>query len=165
MENREFDTVRLENLLEKEIGVLKNLYASQKRMYEAVLIRDWILLQKELMVSGKISETFQNIESQRNELLRNAFPGCEGSIDFYRITSTLPETERSRINGLFREVRKLLLLSKTENDVFNTYVSNARTVVEGMIDSVMPERRNKIYTRRGSLVPSKVESLMVNRSF
>jgi hypothetical protein len=165
MERQDFEPSRLEELLDKEICVLNNLYACQKRMYETVLVRDWIALQKELMISGKISETFQNLETQRVSLLRASFPDCEGSSDFYHITARFPESVRTRINAQFRELRKALLLSRAENDIFNTYIVNARTVVSGMIDSVVPERRNKIYTRQGSLASAKVESLLVNRSF
>jgi hypothetical protein len=165
MEHPDFDPARLEELLGKEISVLNNLYACQKRMYETVLTRDWIALQKELMVSGKISETFQNLETRRVSMLRASFPECEGSTDFYHITASFPETVRCRVNSLFRELRKTLLLSRAENDIFNTYIANARTVVSGMIDSVVPERRARIYTRQGSLASAKVESLLVNRSF
>jgi hypothetical protein len=62
-------------------------------------------------------------------------------------------------------MKRLLVLSKSENDVFNTYISNARTLVTGMLETVLPARRNKIYTRRGSLASAPVESLVVNRSF
>jgi hypothetical protein len=165
MNNPEFCPDRLEELLGKEISVLNNLYVCQKRMYETVLTRDWIALQKEFMLSGKMSETFQNLEEQRASLLRSCNPELDATKDFYHITTNFPEPSRTRINVLFREMKKQLLLSKTENDVLNTYVANARTVVAGMIDSVVPERRNRIYTRQGSLMPGKVESLVVNRSF
>jgi len=155
----------LETILRNEISVLAALYGCQKRMYECVLVRDWIELQKETSVSETLVETWLECERNRIELLRDEVPGVEGSTDFYRITLALPEQDRARINSLFREMKKLLLLSKSENEVFNTYIVNARTIVSGMLETVLPERRNNIYSRKGGLVSSNVESLVVNRSF
>lgn len=158
-------SISLEVLLKKEISILTDLYACQKRMYECVLVRDWILLQNETAVSETYVQIFLHEEKERIHLIRSALPDVEGSKDFYQVTAFFDQETASRINALFRDMKRLLLLSKTENEVFNTYITNARTIVSGMLETVLPARRNKIYTRRGSLVSSNVESLMVNRSF
>ncbi len=155
----------LETILRNEISVLAALYSCQKRMYECVLVRDWIELQKETTASEILVETWLEFERNRIELLREEVSGVEGSADFYRITLGFPEPDRSRINSLFREMKKLLLLSKSENEVFNTYIVNARTIVSGMLETVLPARRNKIYSRKGGIVAANVENLVVNRSF
>lgn len=155
----------LDAILRNEISVLAALYNCQKRMYECVLIRDWVALQKETHDSETLADTFLEFERNRIELLRDAVPGVEGTMDFYCITISFSEPDRSRINALFREMKKLLLLSKTENEVFNTYITNARTLVSGMLETVLPARRNKIYSRMGSIVSANVENLVVNRSF
>ncbi|HKL87268.1 MAG TPA: hypothetical protein VJ861_13150 [Treponemataceae bacterium] len=155
----------LEELLIKEITVITNLISCQKRMYQAVVQRDWILFQKELMFSGKMTETFTALEQLRLSLLAETKIEAELSTDFYRSTACLPEERRLRANELYRELKKLLLLSQSENRVLQAYVSNARSVVSGIVDTLVPVRRNKIYSKRGSLVSTNIESLVLNRSF
>lgn len=155
----------LEETLIQQTELLTLLNACQKRMYESTVSRNWVMLQNETAVSATITESFLESEKKRKYLVHTIDPKADGTKDFYFVTATLPETERKRVNGLFRDVKRLLLLSKTENDVFGAYVSNARTVVAGVIDTMMPSRRNKIYNRRGSLASNTVESMVLNRSF
>lgn len=154
----------LENILRTEISVLTDLYACQKRMYECVLIRDWISLQRETANSDKLVEVFLAYEANRTSTLQAFLPGMDGSLDFYLISVQFPDPERSRINSLFRDMKRLLLLSKSENEVFNTYITNARTIVSGLLETMVPARRNKIYTRHGGLASANVENLVLNRS-
>ena len=165
MDNKATTSMRLEEILRNEISVLQALYACQKRMYESVLVRDWVLLQKETSESETYATIFTRLEDERISSARALSPKAEGSRDFYAVTATLDADARSRANELFREMKRLLLLSKTENDVFNTYISNARAVITGMLETVLPGRKTKIYSRKGSIVSSNVESLVLNRSF
>lgn len=165
MDNMNDTFARLEEILRNETSVLQALYACQKRMYECVLVRDWVLLQKETSEAGTYSTIFTRLDDERIACVRDVAPDAEGSRDFYAITASLEGEQRLRLNNLFREMKRLLLLSKTENDVFNTYINNARTVIAGMLETVLPGRKNKIYTRRGSIVSSNVDSLVLNRSF
>jgi len=155
----------LGEILRNQITVLSDLYSCQKRMYQGVLVRDWIQIQKETAIYNTLGDVFIDLEDQRISACAALLDGADGSTDFYRITSVLPEALRSPVNSLFREMKRLLLLSKTENEVFNTYIANARKMVSGMIETVSPARRNKIYTRRGSLATPPVENLVLNRSF
>ena len=155
----------LEELLIKEITVITNLIACQKRMYQAVVKRDWILFQKELMFSGKMTETFMDLEEMRLSVLSETKIDRDLISDFYSSTACLPEERRVRANELYRELKKILLLSQSENRVLQAYVSNARTVVSGIVDTLLPVRKNKIYSNKGSLISTNVESLVLNRSF
>ena len=155
----------LEETLIKEAEILALLNACQKRMYDSTVSRDWIMLQNETAASEAITESFLELEKKRKYLARAIAPESDGTKDFYSVTSSLPETDRKRINTLFRDVRRLLLLSKTENDVFGAYVANARALVAGVIDAMVPARKSRIYDRRGSLASGNVESMVLNRSF
>lgn len=165
MEIRSKSSTALETILRNEISVLNELYACQKRMYECVLVRDWVLLQKETAGADALTDRFVELENTRIWCARSVCPDSDGSKDFYRVTEQFAEDERKTLNQLFREVKSLLVLSKSENDVFNTYIANARSIVSGLLETVMPARRNKIYTRQGALASAPVESLVVNRSF
>lgn len=165
MKNAQACMTELEEILRKEIELLGLIHSCQKRIYESVLVRDWVMLQNETAISNTVSDAFLEAEKKRLYLIRSIKPGVEGTKDFYSVSAAFPESGRTRINGLFRDVKRLLLLSKTNNDVLNTYVSNAHSVVSGLIESILPARRNKIYTKRGSLASTQVESMVLNRSF
>jgi hypothetical protein len=165
MGNYDTCALQIEELLLKEQDILSVLLACQKRMYESVVIRDWVMLQKEAELSQAISNSFLSLEEQRKQVTRPTMKGVGNPKDFYSVTANFAPDVRSRLNDLFRDIKRLLLLSKTENDVFNAYISNARILVSGIIESAVPARRNRIYSRHGSLVSTNVESLVLNRSF
>jgi len=157
--------MKLENVLEEQITLLTSLYACQKRMYESVLVRDWEHLQKELADSTVMAEAFKNLDDKRIEQLRKIAPDMEVENAFYRVTARLDEATRVTINNRYREMKRLLLLSKSENEVFSTYITNAKSILSGMLDTVISGRKSKIYTRNGALASTNVESVVLNRSF
>lgn len=165
MRKTESFVTRLETVLEKQIALLTDLYACQKRMYEAVLVRDWEQLQQELAESADMAQTFKNLDDDRIAILRILGPDIDVENGFYRVTALLDEQDRMTINSRYREMKRLLLLSKTENDVFTTYITNAKSLLSGMLDTVISGRKNKIYTRNGALASTNVESVVLNRSF
>lgn len=164
MENAfEYMTI-LENILSAEVKTLNDLYACQKRLYETVVNRNWIQFQKLNEQKESIVSDFLILEKNREAIL-STMGGAGTFSDFYHITASLPDENRTTINSLFREMRRLLLLSKTENDILSAYTENARNILSGMLETVIPARKNKIYSRRGDLVAGKVESLVLNRTF
>ena len=156
---------KLESVLEKQIALLTDLYACQKRLYESVLVRDWEQLQKELAISARMAETFKHLDDERLDALRQIAPDMDVESGFYRVTALLNEPDKMRINNRYREMKRLLLLSKTENDVFTTYITNAKSLLGDMLDTVINGRKSKIYTRNGALASTNVESVVLNRSF
>ncbi len=165
MKKTETFVEKLETVLEKQITLLTDLYACQKRMYESVLVRDWGQLQKELSESSAMAQTFKNLDDERIAILRILGPDMDVENGFYRVTALFDEQDRMTINSRYREMKRLLLLSKTENDVFTTYITNAKSILSGMLDTVISGRKNKIYTRNGALASTNVESVVLNRSF
>lgn len=155
----------LKRVLEQQIALLATLYSCQKRMYESVLVRDWVTLQKEIELSTEIAERFSALEEERCQAMAWIVPGVNPATGFYRVTSKLDDTERVRINSLYREMKRLLLLSKTESDVFSTYVSNARSILGGLMETVIAGGKGRIYSRRGNMVNRGLESVVLNRSF
>jgi hypothetical protein len=133
-------------------------------MYEYVLVRDWVSLEREMAEAHSHSNLFSALTKGFLAPGRDR-PRYRRIGDFYRITASFPDAERVEANALYRDLKRLLLLSKTENEVFNTYVTNARTYLHQMLDAVVPAKKGKIYSRKGALIPGAVDSLVVNRSF
>ncbi len=158
-------TERLEKILDAGIESLTELHACQRRMHECVLRRDWVALQKEMAVRDSVEAAIVSIEEERRSVLSALAPDPSEAPDFYRATARLEPRARSALNGKFRELKRLVILSKTENEIFETYLAHAQSLLKGLIEAVMPSRRNRIYTRSGALNSGPVESLVLNKSF
>ncbi len=165
METHDRRYASLKDVLEREIALLATLYACQKRMYEAVLVRDWVMLQKEIALGEGISGEFSTMEDERQAIMTSIVPDADLATGFYRVSSKCGDSDRVRLNTLYREMKRLLLLSKTESDVFTTYVSNARTLLGGLLETVIAGGKGRIYTRRGCVANRGLESVVLNRSF
>lgn len=152
-------------ILRNQISALSNLYACQKRMFTAVLERDWVNMEAVTLETDRLSGIFADLEEARTTLIRSFFPDADASRDFYSISTTFEEKERKLANSLFREMKQLLLLCRTENDVFTVHVQNARSIVKSVVENCLPDRPGKIYGRNGSPVHIRMDSLVLNRSF
>lgn len=157
--------LRIGELLESEISAMSELYSCQIRMYESVLKRDWVSLQGETALKDSLAVTLERIESDRKIIMAQASKSPGSAPDFYRVTSSFPEDTRKRLNERYREFKRMVLLAKTENDIFDAYLEHAKALLTGLIETFVPARRNKIYSRNGSLMAGPVESLVLNRSF
>jgi len=168
MDPRTEFVMKLENNLRTGIEVLAELISCQKRMYQAVVARDWVAVQEESDLLRTFTENFQDYESRRKVLLSSyaaSHPGLTANAVFYTVSCTFSGEDRDRLNALYRENRRLLVVSKSENDALNRYVVNAKHIVSGILETIVPARKNKIYTRKGAIAQTASECLVVNRSF
>ncbi len=165
MEERREYTMRIESSLDEEIAALIDLHACQKRMYDTVIRRDWVSLQRETENREELASAIEACEAARRCDMNALFPDVKDSDDFYRMTAGLGNEVRTRLNGKYRELKRLVLLSKSENDLFESYLSHSRTLLSNLIETFVPARRSRIYAKNGSLRSGPVESLVLNRSF
>ena len=63
------------------------------------------------------------------------------------------------------ENHRKLLKSKVENNALGNYVKIVKDFVQGVIDNVVPQRRNTLYSRKGNIIKPQPESMVLNRLF
>lgn len=165
MEERRDYALRIESSLDEEISALTRLHDCQKRMYDTVVRRDWVSLQREMEAREGYAEAIEACELARRSDMKELFTDHKESDDFYRLTAGLGNEIRTRLNGKYRELKRLVLLSKSENDMFESYLSHSRSLLSNLIETFVPARRSRIYAKNGSLRSGPVESLVINRSF
>jgi len=165
MKERPESAARLEEILDENIAIMTELHGCQRRMHECVIDRDWVALQKETALRDLLGERIGVLETERRRVMEAFSPQVGNVTDFYRATASIEPIARASINAKYRELKRLVLLSKTENDVFDTYLCHAQSLLKGLIEAVVPARRNKTYTKNGALNAGPVESLVLNRSF
>lgn len=142
----------LKNHLTKEETVLDSIIASQKQVRLFVTKRDWVSLENEMKSLEDKANDFMILEDERNKLTEKA-------------TLEMGEETVNKIfkeEPLLKEVKRKLIFSKIENDSLNTYIAITKNFLQGIFDTVVPTGRNTLYSRKGNLVRTSPDSMLVN---
>lgn len=142
----------LKNHLTKEETVLDSIIASQKQVRLFVTKRDWMSLENEMKSLEDKANDFMILEDERNKLTEKA-------------TLEMGEETVNKISKeepLLKEVKRKLIFSKIENDSLNTYIAITKNFLQGIFDTVVPTGRNTLYSRKGNLVRTSPDSMLVN---
>lgn len=142
----------LKNHLTKEETVLDSIIASQKEVRLFVTKRDWMSLENEMKSLEDKANDFMILEDERNKLTEKA-------------TLKMGEETVNKISKeepLLKEVKRKLIFSKIENDSLNTYIAITKNFLQGIFDTVVPTGRNTLYSRKGNLVRTSPDSMLVN---
>lgn len=155
----------LEEVLRGQIRTAEILRDSQKRLLDSVKAKDWVVLIKETAVIEELSAEFAALENHRAKLLSLA--GGKSGVDggFYRATSAFPQEKRQLLNNLFRELKRLLVLSKTENSIFARFIESEKASLSAILEHIVPAKRNRIYTKSGSLSSGAGEGFVLDGVF
>ena len=142
----------LKNHLTKEDSILDSIIASQKQVRFFVTKRDWMSLESEMKALEDKANSFVALEDERNQFIEKA-------------TLELGKDEVNKIlksESQLKEVKRKLIFSKIENDSLNTYIAITKNFLQGIFDTVVPQRRNTLYSRNGNIVRSQPDSMLLN---
>lgn len=145
-------SVELKNHLIKEDMLLDSIIASQKQVRLLVTKRDWFGLESEMKVLEDKANDFVALEDEKNQLLDKA----KVEIGEESVNQICKE------EFLLKEVKRKLIFSKIENDSLNTYIAITKNFLQGIFETVVPQRRNTLYSRTGNIVRPVPESMLIN---
>ncbi|MDR2552467.1 MAG: hypothetical protein LBD31_04785 [Treponema sp.] len=152
-------------VLQKEAELLEQLPPLQVQIREAVIKREWADYQKLMEAAGRVGSAVEALEAEREVLfaaLTGEYPGPE---PFYAHAAALPRREREELTARYRRVKMISLQVKLSNDLLMEYLREARAAVAGLLESAYPDRRGRLYSRRGVEREADMRSVMVNRIF
>lgn len=135
------------DILNKESVLLDAIISVQKDIRRDVTARDWESLENHIELLGTLSSDFQMFDEKRAKM---AATGLKKE-----------KTDYQAGNPLYHEVHQKLIKSRVENDSLNTYITVTRNFLQGVYDTVMPQRRNTLYSPRG-MVRSQPDSMFLN---
>ena len=138
-----------ENLLsvmQEENALLDKILEQQTLLHNCVKEKDWDSLNKKIENLQNLSDQFVELEEKRTSLSEN-------------IDMASDET----ISPVLTEVRGKLQKSKVENKVLNEYISTTRKFLQGVFDSVVPQRRNVLYSNKGQIVKPELSSVVLDQ--
>lgn len=160
MSNEIVNAKRLYDVLLAEIELMTQIIQMQRSVRESTKNRDWENLQNTLYYIEELSDGFIDLEERRVGYFKEF--GSKTGSDLHIIKPNLPFQFRNPIASVFADLKKKLLESKIENDAINEYVSITQDFIQGVFDEVLPQRRNTMYSKIGTLIKNQPESIIVN---
>lgn len=136
----------LVSVMQEESALLDKILEQQTLLHNCVRDKDWEMLNRNIENLQTLSDQFVELEEKRMELSAN-------------IDMASDET----ISPVLSEVRGKLQKSKVENKVLNEYISTTRKFLQGVFDSVVPQRRNVLYSNKGQVVKPELSSIVLNQ--
>ncbi len=151
-------------LLVSQNELLDSIIEQQKKIRAAVTGKDWSNLEELLFTINSVTDSFTALEAERDELCKTicAVHAPDAVPDMYRAASSLPAEFRTPVMEMYHQIRRKLVSSKIENDALNDYIRITRNFLQGVFDTVIPQRRNTVYSRSGNVVKPAPESLVLN---
>lgn len=134
-------------VMQKENELLDEILKTQTDLHNLVKEKNWDGLNEKLEGLQILSDNFAELDEEREKL-------CE-LIDI--------RTDED-VSPVLLQVRGKLQKSKIENHVLNEYISTTRKFLQGVFDSVVPQRRNVLYSKNGKIVRPELSGVAVNIS-
>ncbi len=136
----------LVSVMQEESALLDKILEQQTVLHDCVRDKDWEMLNRNIENLQTLSDQFVELEEKRMALSDH-------------IDMASDET----ISPVLSEVRGKLQKSKVENKVLNEYISTTRKFLQGVFDSVVPQRRNVLYSNKGQVVKPELSSIVLNQ--
>ncbi|MCI6322878.1 MAG: hypothetical protein SPF11_06285 [Treponema porcinum] len=135
------------DVLVSENKLISDVLCRQQALRDAVNNKDWTALMDAAGDVNEMMDAFNELDKEREEL---ALGGLQEDAETY---------------GLLAEIRGKLVKSRIENKALADYISITREFVKGIIDTAVPQSRNRLYSRNGYVVQPQPESVVVNTLF
>ena len=135
------------DVLENENKMISEVLCLQQDLRKAVNLKDWIMLMQTSDSLNEKMDSFNNLDKRREQL------------------SLMVKEHDREAAALVASVRKKLLKSRIENKAFSEYISVTREFVRSVVDTAVPQSRNKLYSRKGCIVQPQPERVVVDALF
>lgn len=132
-------------ILKKEDSVMDEILSCQGNIREAVKQRDWLELEKNITKMQSYTVDFICLDDQRDSLKKADFSNEE--------------------HELMKIIQSKLIKSKIENTSLSDYVNISHGFVQNVLENVVPQRRNVLYSKNGSIVKKQPQSVVLNKVF
>jgi hypothetical protein len=166
------------DVLDREGELLRRIVLLQGLVRGAVVNRQWTDFEDHLAALGKVGEEFEPLDRERQRYF-DALSGSLGETGrdaaepaavpgeggFYGLVSRLPREKREELSARYRQVKLEVLKIKLETEALERYLNEGRATVAAFLDAVFPDRKGRLYSRRGKQVPADMRSILFNRHF
>jgi hypothetical protein len=155
------DYGKYREILRGERALAASVLETQASVKRAVLNRQWADFEGAMDALNRIGGEFEALDAERLAV----FEGWDSQKGFYALAARFPVREREELTELYRALKLDIVKIKLENDALTAYLTEARIMVAGFLEAIFPERKGRLYSRRGTKVEADMRSLVLNRSF
>ncbi|MDR0730882.1 MAG: hypothetical protein LBF63_04380 [Treponema sp.] len=158
------------SVLNAEIELAGKIRAMVTLVRRAVEIRAWTDFEPIMGNLAQSGAEFEALEREREAAFaalaekagEDAFPKEAG---FYALAARLPAEERKRLTELYRNLKLAIFRVGIENTALMNYLNGIRGIVSDFIAAAFPDRKGRLYTRRGGQVHADMRSMVLDRQF
>ena len=147
-------------ILLNQNAVLAEIITQQRILRSAVTAKDWKQVERAGFEVNALAERFSYLENERMQVFKQLC--SEKPDDIFEVARDLPPAFRRPVIEAFHQVRQKLAVSKIENEALNEYIRITRNFLQEVFDSVLPQRRNTLYSSAGTVVKVQPESVVLN---
>jgi len=137
---------QLLEVMEEESRMLDIILSQQSLVHNKVKSKDWSDIEATMDKLQSLSDDFVELEMKRS-----------------RLSEGINLASEKDLAPVLRQVRGKLLKSKVENKALNEYIKTTRKFLQGVFDSVVPQRRSTLYGRSGQIIKPEMSSIVVNQ--
>ena len=137
----------LVDVMQRENDLLDEILRTQAELHDFVRQKNWDSLNEKLESLQNLSDSFSELEEERETL-------CE----------LIDMRSDEELSPVLTQVRGKLQKSKIENHALNEYITTTRKFLQGVFDSVVPQRRNVLYSKTGKIVRPEISGVSLDIS-
>lgn len=135
------------NVLEDENKIISKVLDKQNELRNSIKEKNWELLMDNVTSINELMDQFNKLDKKREEI------------------SIIEANDDAETYELLAKVRGKLVKCRIENKALSDYINISRNFVKEIIDTALPQSRNKLYSRNGFVVQPQPACVVVNTLF
>jgi hypothetical protein len=156
----------LSDAMGRQTALFEIVLAEETLMRVSIRERDWIALERALKAVEALEQELTGIETEREGLFRSllAEEGMPADASFYHFAATLPPAIRDDLTEGYRILKYKALAARASGAGIARYLSETKDLLGSIMEELFPQKRARIYDRRGARREPEMRSVVLDRS-
>ncbi len=156
---------RFAEVIGRQVELLEETAQKQQELQRAVIDRNWHTLDELLRELDTLGEEIHFVEEKRRAMYEQVCDNLrlENRANFYDVLCSLDNSDRNRLNDVYRRLKVAVMRVRNATDGLDAYVSAAGDTLHQVLGEVFPERKGTVYARDGSKAGVTERPLVVDQ--
>ena len=155
----------METALIAQIELLEQLADRERELQNALLERNWQMLEEVIQEMNELARTIQQADQMRAErfshLCRQIGLGEQSGMA--EVVARLDTDDATRLRALFRRLKVAVMRIQSLTGGIDAYVASTTATMRAFLDESFPERRGTIYGRDGNADNGAGHAVVIDR--
>ncbi|MDX9800911.1 MAG: hypothetical protein RBT69_06215 [Spirochaetia bacterium] len=141
----------LEKCMTGQLELFRDFYASEERIKQQIILKNWPELDRELIEIQNYAEKIDKAETERAKIYQAMKLYCsdDQTESFYVFVSQYCPEKSAVLASLYRDLKISVMKVKTLTMRIDAYLSTVTTAVRKVLDEAFPLRKGTIYDNKG----------------